>query len=56
MMSLYQLYKQQEIITIKWIYKYHNPADFMTKSQPLSNLKMLINSNCINISTIEWVE
>ncbi len=55
-MNLRQLYEQQEITEVKWIYKYHNLTDFMTKAKPSSALKTLINSNYINISTTEYVE
>ena len=55
-MSLRQSCERQEIIEVKWIYKHHNPADSMIKAKPLSVLKMLIDSNWINISTTEWVE
>ena len=55
-MSLWQSYKQQEITKIKWIHKHHNPADSITKTKPLSALKTLIDTNCINISTTEWVK
>ena len=55
-MSLRQSYEQWEITEVKWIYGHHNPADSMTKAKPSSALKTLINTNCINISTTEWVK
>ena len=55
-MSLCQSYERQEITKVKWIYGHHNPADSMTKAKPSSALKTLIDTNCINISTTEWVE
>ena len=55
-MSLCQSYERREITKLKWIHRHHNPADSMTKARPLLALKMLIDSNRINISTTEWVE
>ena len=55
-MSLCQLYKQQEITEIRWIHGYYIPADSITKAKLLSALKILINTNCINIKTTKWVE
>ena len=55
-MSLRQSYERQEITEVKWIHGNHNPADSMTKDKPSSALKTLIDTNCINISTTEWVE
>lgn len=51
--SLHQSYKQQKIIEVKQIYGYHKLADSMLKAKLLSALKTLIDSNCINISTME---
>lgn len=51
--DLHQLYKRQEITEVKWIYKYHNLADFIIKVKPSSVLKTLIDINCININIIE---
>lgn len=55
-MSLCQSYGGREITEIKWIHGYNNPADSMTKSKPSSALKTLIDTNCINLDTTEWVE
>ena len=52
-MSLRQSYKQQEITEVKWIHGHHNPANSITKVKPSSALKMLIDSNLINISTMQ---
>ena len=54
--NLCQSYERREITEVKWIHGHHNPADFMTKVKPLSALRMLIDSNLINISSTEWVE
>lgn len=56
MMNLRQSYKKREITEVKQIHRQHNPADSMTKTNPSSNLKMLIDSNLINIRTTESVE
>lgn len=55
-MSLCQSYKQQEITKVKWIYRYHNPADSMTIAKLSPALKILINLNCTNIYITEWVQ
>ena len=55
-MSLRQLYERREITEVKWIHEYHNQADSMTKAKASSALKNVIETNCINISTTEWVE
>ncbi len=54
--NLRQLYKQQEIMEVKWNHRYHNPANFMTKAKPSSALKTQIDSNCNNIIMIESIE
>lgn len=56
LISLCQLYKQQKITKVKSIHKYHDPADFTTKSNLLSVLKKLLDSNLMNICTTKWVE
>lgn len=55
-MCLRQLYKRQEVTKIKWIYNHNNPADSMTKSKASGALKTVIDTNRINLDTIEWVE
>ena len=55
-MSLRQSYKKQEIIEIKWIHGQNNSADSMTKAKPDIALKTIIETNHINLSTIEWIE
>ena len=56
MMSICQSYKRREITKINWIYGHHNPSDSIIKAKPSSTLKMLIDSNHINITTTEWIE
>ena len=34
----------------------NNPVDSMTKAKKSSALKTLIDSNLINLATVEWVE
>ena len=55
-MSLRQSYEKQEIIEVKWIHRQNNPADSMTKAKPGTALKTIIETNHINLSTIEWIE
>ena len=53
---LHQLYKRREIAEVKWINGDSNPIDTITKSKPLSALKWLINTNQIELKTVEWVK
>lgn len=55
-MSLWQLQKRQKISKVKWIYGHHNLANSMTKTKPSSALKILIDTNCININTTKQVK
>jgi hypothetical protein len=55
-MCLYQLYKHREITEVKWIDSDSNPADLMTKSKAFTALKKLIDTNYLELQTIEWVE
>ena len=55
-MCLCQSYERREIAEVKWIDGDSNPADAMTKSKPLSALKRLIDTNRIELKTVEWVE
>lgn len=41
---------------IKWVHGINNPADSMTKSKASNALKTGIDTNRINLDTIEWVE
>lgn len=41
------------IIKVKWIYRYQNSADFMTKTKLLVVLKIFIGINHIKISIIK---
>lgn len=52
-MNLYQLYKDYKINKIKQIYKYNNPANFITKVKISSALKILMDTNYINISIVK---
>lgn len=54
--SFCQLYKRHEIIEIKWIHRYNNLADLITKQKLFSALKTLIDINRINLDITEWVE
>src|SRR6266567_1453686 len=55
-MCLRQSYERREIAEVKWIDGDSNPADAMTKSNPSSALKRLIDTNRIELKTVEWVE
>lgn len=55
-MSLRQSYKRREVTEVKWIHGHNNPADSMTKSKASAALKTVIDTNRINLDTIEWVE
>jgi hypothetical protein len=56
LMCLCQAYERHEITEVKWISGGDNPADAMTKVKPCQALKILINTNKLNLKVIEWVE
>ena len=41
---------------MKWIDGDSNPADSMTKSKPSNALKLLIDTNKVDLVAQEWVE
>ena len=53
---LRQSYERREIAEVKWIDGDTNPADSMTKSKACSALKQLIDTNKVDLRTVEWVE
>ena len=55
-MCLYQLYKYREITKVKWIDSNSNPTDLMTKGKASTALKKLIDTNYLELQTMEWVE
>ena len=55
-MCLRQLYKRKEIIEVKQINGDSNPTDLITKSKASTALKKLINTNYLELQTIEWVK
>jgi hypothetical protein len=55
-MCLRQAYKRREITEVKWIDSDTNPADSMTKSKPSNALKLLIDTNKVDLVAQEWVE
>ncbi|KAI9036662.1 uncharacterized protein KD926_001616 [Aspergillus affinis] len=55
-MYLRQAYKCRQITDIKWIDGDSNPADIMTKSKLCNALRQLIDTNCIDLQAIGWVE
>ena len=55
-MSFRQSYERREITEVRWIDENKNPADAMTKAKTTSVLKMLIDSNRIDLRAVEWVE
>ena len=56
LMCLQQSYKQQEIAEIKWINGNSNPTNAMTKSKPCPALKLLVDTNKLDLQVAEWVE
>lgn len=56
MMSLCQSYKRWEITKIRWIYRRYNLMNSIIKAKLSSALKILINTNCIDISIIKWLK
>ena len=52
-MCLYQLYKRREITKVKWIDGNSNPANLMTKGKASTALKKLIDTNYLELQTIE---
>ena len=55
-MNFRQSYERREITEIRWIDENKNLADAMTKTKTTFALKMLIDSNRIDLKTVEWVE
>ena len=55
-MCLRQAYERREITEVRWIDGNSNPADSMTKLKASTALSRLIDSNKIELNTIEWVE
>jgi tryptophanyl-tRNA synthetase len=55
-MCLRQAYKRREIAQVKWIEGTTNPADSMTKSKPSNALKLLLDTNKVQMKVQEWVE
>ena len=54
-MCLYQLYKRREIIKVKQIDGNSNPTDLMTKGKASTALKKLIDTNYLELQTMEQV-
>ena len=52
-MCFCQLYKCKEIIKIKWINNNSNPADLIIKGKASIALKKLINTNYLELQTME---
>jgi hypothetical protein len=55
-MCLRQAYERREIAEVKWIKGDSNPADSMTKNKPSNALKLLLDTNNIQLDVEEWVE
>ena len=56
LMCLQQSYKRREITEIKWIHRGTNPTNAMTKLKPCLALKLLVDTNKLNLQVAEWVE
>ena len=52
-MCLYQSYKHREITEVKWINSNSNPTDLITKGKASTALKKLINTNYLELQTME---
>ena len=50
---LHQLYERREIIKVKWINSNSNSANLMTKGKASTALKKLINTNYLELQTME---
>jgi hypothetical protein len=55
-MCLRQAYERREIAEVKWIKGDTNPTDAITKSKPSNALKLLIDTNTLQLDVEEWVE
>ena len=55
-MNLRQSYERREITEIKWIDENSNSIDVMIKNKIIFVLKILIDTNKINLTAIEWIE
>ena len=55
-MCLYQLYKYREITKVKQINGNSNPTNLMTKGKASTALKKLIDTNYLELQTMEWVK
>ena len=55
-MCLQQVYERREITEVKWIEGNINPADSMTKSKSSGALKLLIDTNKVQLEEKDWVE
>ena len=54
--NLRQSYERRKITEIKWIDENNNSIDVMIKNKIISVLKILINTNRINFTAIQWIE
>ena len=52
-MCLYQLYKCKEITEVKWINSNSNPTDLIIKGKASTALKKLIDTNYLELQTME---
>jgi hypothetical protein len=55
-MTLRQFYERREITEMIWIHDINNSVDSMIKTKSFSALKTMIDTNKINLNTIEWVK
>ena len=55
-MNFRQYYERREITEVKWIDGDKNPADAMAKAKAAPALKVLIDSNRIDLKAAEWIE
>jgi hypothetical protein len=50
---LRQAYKRREIAKVKWVKGTSNPADSITKSKPSNALKLLLDTNKVQMNVQE---
>ncbi|KAI1002385.1 hypothetical protein K3495_g5816 [Podosphaera aphanis] len=56
LMCLRQSYERREITEVIWIDGNSNPAESMTKRTPSTALKHLVETNKLELKTMEWVQ
>ena len=55
-MAIRQSYERRELSEIRWINGNDNPADAMTKSNPVKALQNLVDTNELVVRVEGWVQ